>query len=58
VSKGKRINMTQEEIEAAVQMLREAAKLIDTPDKARQLLIDIGVVQPPKKKKKAQRRTK
>lgn len=50
--------MTQEEIEEAVQTLREAAKLIDTPDKARQLLVDIGVAKAPGKKKKAQRRAK
>ena len=50
--------MTQEEIEEAVQTIREAGKTIDTPEKARKLLIELGVIKEPKKKKKAKRQTK
>ena len=50
--------MTQEEIEEAVQILREADKAIDTPEKNRQFLIAVGVIKAPKKRKPAKRKTK
>ena len=54
----KRINMTEEEVEEAIQILREADKMINTPEKARQFLIAVGSIKAPKKKKKAKRKTK
>lgn len=50
--------MTQEEIQEARKTLREAAKMIDTPEKALQSLIDAGIIEAPKKKKKAKRKTR
>jgi hypothetical protein len=50
--------MTEEEVEEAIQILREADKMINTPEKARQFLIAVGSIKAPKKKKKAKRKTK
>ena len=48
--------MTQEEIQDAIKTLWEADKMIPrTPEASRQFLIDAGIIEAPKKKKKAKR---
>jgi hypothetical protein len=49
--------MTQEAIQLQIESLRRVASRINTPEAARQSLIDAGIVKAPKKKK-AKRRAK
>ncbi len=54
----KRITMTQEAIQRQIEALDKVAATLNTPEKARQFLIDAGIIKAPKKKTKAKRQTK
>ena len=53
-----RITMTQEAIQKQIESLDRVAATLNTPKKARQFLIDAGIIKAPKKKAKAKRKTK
>jgi hypothetical protein len=54
----KRIKMTQEAIQLQIESLRRVAEKINTPEAARQFLIDAGIIKMPRKNKKAKRLAK
>lgn len=54
----KRITMTQEAIQRQIEAIDRVAATLNTPEKARQFLIDAGIIKAPKKKAKAKRQTK
>lgn len=43
--------MTQEAIQAQLDSLERVAAKINTPETARQFLLDAGIIKPPKKKR-------
>ena len=53
----KRITMTQEAIQRQIEDLDRVAATLNTKGKARQFLIDAGIIKAPKKKTKAKRKT-